>query len=179
MNLFLIGYRGTGKTTVAELLGERIRWPWIDADVEIENRAGQTIADIFVAGGESLFRDIESDVVADLAGRTQMIVALGGGAVLREKNRQVIRAGGKIIWLTANAQAIYERINGDASTRQRRPNLTASGGLREIEELLVVREPIYRSCADLVVSTDGSPPVAVADKIVNWFHSLELGDTVP
>src|SRR5688572_30506661 len=87
MNLFLIGYRGSGKTTVARALGELLRWPWLDADVELERRAGKSIQQIFADDGEGAFRDLESAVVADLARLDRHVLALGGGAVMRDENR--------------------------------------------------------------------------------------------
>ena len=80
MNLTLIGYRATGKTTLARLLAERLGWDWIDADVEIERVAGKTIARIFAEDGEPAFRDIEAGVIAELAGRPNLVIAAGGGA---------------------------------------------------------------------------------------------------
>src|SRR5436190_19410550 len=101
MNLFLIGYRGSGKTTVAAALAQRLGWPWIDADVELERRAGRSIKEIFATEGEAGFRDRESATLANLAQRDGWIVALGGGAVLREQNRQAIAGRGKVVWLRA------------------------------------------------------------------------------
>src|SRR5690349_1810518 len=99
MNLFLIGYRGSGKTTVAAALAERLGWPWIDADVELERRAGKSIKEIFAAEGETGFRDRESATLAELAHRDGWIVALGGGAVLREQNREAVTGRGPVVWL--------------------------------------------------------------------------------
>ena len=166
MNVFLIGYRGTGKSTVARLLAERLGLDWVDADEELESRAGKTIAQIFAEGGEPLFRDWEARVVADLAARENLIVALGGGAVLRKENREAIAGRGKTVWLRASVETIQKRIADDTATVARRPNLTASGGLAEIQELLAVREPLYRACADWTVDTEGKTPEEVADMIV-------------
>lgn len=165
MNLFLIGYRGTGKSTVGRLLAQRLGWPFVDSDDEIERRAGMTIAEIFVSEGESGFRDREADVVIDLAARSHCVVALGGGSVLREENRSAI-AGGRTIWLQAAPETIYQRVHADQSTARRRPNLTTAGGLDEILEILQQREPIYKSCADVIIDTEAKPPEQVADEII-------------
>jgi shikimate kinase len=163
--IFLIGYRGTGKTTVARLLALRLGCDWVDADVEIELRAGKSIAAIFADGGEPAFRDLESQVVADLAKRTDMVIALGGGAILRDDNRHAI-SGGTTIWLKAPAATIVQRLEADPATRGQRPDLTARGGEAEVIELLAQREPIYRQCANLEVDTEGKEPAAVADEIL-------------
>lgn len=163
--IFLIGYRGTGKTTVARLLALRLGCDWVDADVEIELRAGKSIAAIFVDDGEPAFRDLESQVVADLAKRSDTVVALGGGAVMHDDNRRAI-SGGTAIWLKAPAATILERLAADPATPEQRPNLTTRGGEAEVIELLAQREPIYRQCANLEVDTEGKEPAAVADEIL-------------
>src|SRR5262245_25645065 len=102
----LIGYRGTGKTTVAQLLSERIGWNWIDADAALEQRAGQSIREIFQQHGEKAFRDLETETVLDLTQRERLVIALGGGAILREQNFRAIRRG-LVIWLQADPSTIW------------------------------------------------------------------------
>jgi shikimate kinase len=170
MNLVLIGLRGTGKTTVAQLLAQRLGWPWFDADAEIEARAGQTIAAIFAADGEAAFRDLESQIVAELACKPDAVLALGGGAVLRETNRQAIAAQGRVVWLTASPQTMLERIQSDSTTAARRPSLSPVGGITEITATLDAREAIYRACAHLKVDTEGKTPAQVADAILGELH---------
>lgn len=165
-SIALIGYRGTGKTTVAKLLAERLGYDWIDADVEVEQRAGKSIAEIFATTGEESFRDLEAEVVADLCQRERTILALGGGAVLREANQKCLAQCQQIVWLQAAAKTIAERLSSDPTTPGRRPNLTNRGGLHEIEQLLATREPIYRACATLVVDTEGKDPAEIVDEIL-------------
>ncbi|MFM9115953.1 MAG: shikimate kinase, partial [Planctomycetota bacterium] len=100
-NLFLIGYRGTGKSTVARLLAERLSWQAVDADEVLEAQAGRSIQAIFQTAGETTFRDLESQVVAQLAQGERQVVALGGGAVLREQNRVALAGRGVVLWLDA------------------------------------------------------------------------------
>jgi len=166
MNIVLIGYRGTGKTSVARALSDRLDKPWIDADVEIERQAGKSIAEIFAESGESAFRDLESKVVAELAKRDGWILALGGGAILREENRVQIKKAGPAVWLTATAQTIHYRMTGDPTTSGKRPDLTATGGLAEIESLLEVRTPIYEACADICVDTEDKSLDQIADEVI-------------
>jgi shikimate kinase len=165
--IFLIGYRGTGKSTVARRLAGALAYECVDADDQIESRAGKTIAEIFAESGEAAFRDLEARVLADLVGRERVVVSLGGGVVLRPENRTLIRnAASPVVWLTASPQTILDRVAADTTSASRRPNLTAGGGLREIEQLLGRRLPYYRECATLEVDTEARTPEDVADEIV-------------
>ena len=154
MNLLLIGYRGTGKSTVARLVAQRLGWPWLDADVELERRAAKSIAAIFAEDGEPKFRALESQVLAELVQADRHVLALVGGVVLQLQNREVIKRAGPVVCLTAHPETILDRISADPTTAERRPNLT-SGGLEEIRELLANREPLYRECASAAVDTSG------------------------
>jgi shikimate kinase len=166
MNVALIGYRGTGKTTVAAILADKLGWQWFDADAVLETSAGRTIKQIFAAGGESAFRDLEQQTVAELTARDQTIIAFGGGAILRSENRTAIKSRCVTVWLTAAPETLLARIEADATTGERRPKLTAAGGLAEIESLLAVRGPHYRDCADCIVATDGRAPETIAEEII-------------
>ncbi|MEX0978587.1 MAG: shikimate kinase [Pirellulales bacterium] len=170
MNLVLIGMRGTGKSTVARLLAERLAWPWFDADAQIERRAGKPIAAIFADDGEMAFRDWESRVVADLAARDRAVLALGGGAVVRAENRAAIAVLGRVVWLTASPETLLARIEADHSTAARRPNLSAAGGITEIIATLDARRAVYRQCAHLEVDTEGKTPAQVADAIIEQLN---------
>jgi shikimate kinase len=173
MVLTLIGYRATGKTTLARLLAERLGWDWLDADVEIEHRAGKPIAQIFAEDGEPAFRDIEAGVIADLCGWDCLVLAAGGGAPLRSESRQAMRQNGKVIWLTARPETILSRMSADATTAGRRPSLTDKGPLEEIVQLLHGREPIYRESADWAIDTEGKTPDALADEIMKHIGKME------
>lgn len=166
MNLTLVGYRGTGKSTVAALVAARLGWSWVDADVQIESRAGMTIAAIFAEQGEPAFRELEAEVIRDLAARPRLVIAAGGGAVLRADNRRALAEGGKVVWLKAQPETILARLAADVTTARRRPNLSAAGGLEEIVSMLQRRTPLYRSLADLEIDTDGRRPEDIADEIV-------------
>jgi shikimate kinase len=169
--IFLIGYRGTGKSAVARELASRVGFSWIDADEAIEQHAGKSIARVFADDGEPAFRQMESSVLAELASERRTIVALGGGAVLRDENRQAIRTAGSVVWLTASVETILERVAADETTARRRPNLTVAGGRAEIEELLAARTPLYRECATLTVDTEGKTAAEVADEIATSLQS--------
>ena len=173
-NIFLIGYRCTGKTTVAQLLAERLGWDWIDADEVLEARYGATIREIFASEGEVGFRDKEEKIIAELCQLRRHVIATGGGVILRETNRQQMRSAGKVVWLCANAETIWQRLQVDPSTAERRPPLTV-GGLAEIEEALKIRDPIYRGCADFMVLTSYQTPEDVVEAIMvqDWIKLTE------
>jgi shikimate kinase len=164
--LILIGYRGTGKTTVGRLLADRLRWDFADADDHIEAAAGMSIADIFKVEGEAGFREREAAALRSLCERERLVLATGGGAVLRPANRELLRAAGFVAWLTASPETVWKRLQGDPTTTGRRPNLTAGGGLDEVRALTAARHPLYRETADFVADADGPSPEAVADAIL-------------
>jgi shikimate kinase len=164
--LILVGYRGTGKTTVGRLLAGQLGWSFADSDDAIEAAAGKSVADIFAAEGEAGFRDREAAALRELCGRGRYVVATGGGAVLRPANRELLRAGGFVAWLTASPETIRARLEGDPTTAARRPNLTPAGGIEEVRALLAAREPLYREVADFVADADAPSPEAVAAAIL-------------
>ncbi len=166
MPITLIGYRATGKTTLARLLAERLGWDWIDADVEIERRAGKNIALIFAEDGEPAFRDLEAAVIRDLCKREKLVLAAGGGAPLRPESRRAMTESGKVAWLQASPETIFARMTGDPTTVQRRPDLTNKSGLDEIVHLLAQREAIYREAADFAIDTEAKTPVQIRDEIL-------------
>jgi shikimate kinase len=165
MNIALIGYRGTGKSEVARQLALRLGWDWVDADVEVELKAGKSIAAIFADEGELAFRDIEGAVLAELVQRDRAVLALGGGVVLRPANRELLKQSNKVVWLTAEPETIARRLAADAATASRRPNLSAAGGLEEIRRLLAERTPLYRELGDVEIDTENKSPAEVAAEI--------------
>lgn len=172
MNVTLIGYRGAGKSTVAQLVAARLGWSWQDADALLEQQAGRTIREIFASEGEAGFRERETAVIRELSGRDRCVVAAGGGAVLLPENREIMRRSSWVVWLVASPQVIEQRTAADPTTAERRPQLTNRGGLDEIRELLGQREPLYRACADRTVETDDRSPEQIAELIVQAFVDL-------
>ena len=173
MNLYLIGYRGCGKSTIAPLVTEALSssgpsWETVDADDAVEEIAGISIAEIFSKFGEAKFRELESKVIQSLSEQGQLVVSLGGGAPIIETNRRRIGETGKSIWLRAEADLLWRRISADHQSDQQRPDLTSSGGLEEVVQLLEHRNPIYAQCADFTVEIDQQSPVEIAKQIVKW-----------
>lgn len=167
--LFLIGARGTGKTTTARLVADRIAWNWCDADALLEERAGKTIRQIFAEEGEASFRDRESALLQEVAAFQDSVVATGGGVVLRAENRALLGRG-VVVWLSAPADVLWRRLQHDATTLERRPNL-GEGGLAEVAEVVRARTPLYEACADWRIETDGLTPEEVAERIVAWIQA--------
>jgi len=171
MILTLIGYRATGKSTLAQPLAERLGWSWVDADVELERRAGRTIREIFDTNGEPEFRRLERETLVDLLSKDRLVVAAGGGAVLNPDTRQDFKDAGPVVWLKASVDTIEQRLYGDETTVERRPNLTSSGGREEIERLLSEREPVYSDTATLTIQTDeplpGQADIPTIDQLVD------------
>jgi shikimate kinase len=164
--IYLIGYRGAGKTTVGRLLAVRLGWAFVDADDVLEERAGRSIAAIFAAEGEAGFRDREAANLSDLAQLERHVIATGGGIVLRPENRRLLRDSGHCVWLTGGPATLYGRLQGDPTTRARRPALTGLPGPAEVERLLGEREPFYREVAHSVVATEQQSPEAVVSAIL-------------
>jgi shikimate kinase len=146
MSALLIGYRGSGKTTIGKKLADRLWQPFVDVDELIVKEAGKSIKDIFEQEGESSFRDLEEKAVQQAIAMPEHVVALGGGSVLREANRSAIKASGrKVIYLKCTPAELHKRISSDPETAAMRPSLTHLGGsVQEIEKLLAEREPLYR-----------------------------------
>lgn len=167
MVITLIGYRGTGKSTLARALGARLGWASIDADDQIEAIAGKSIDRIFAEDGEAEFRRLERETMQRLlSSGDPLIVAAGGGAILDEQTRLQMQQAGPVIWLTASVETILARISKDATTASRRPKLTAQGGRAEIEQLLAQREPLYRQTASLIVDTQRRTIDEIASEIL-------------
>jgi shikimate kinase len=170
--IFLIGYRGSGKSSVGRILAERLGWAWLDADAVLEQRHGRTIRQIFTEDGEAVFREMEAAILGEHCLLKRHVVATGGGVILREENRKRVKQSGTVFWLTADAATLWRRLQADNSTPDRRPNLT-TGGITEIEALLRAREPFYAECAHFVEDTAARSPEDVAEAILKAFQLFD------
>ena len=170
-NIYLIGYRGTGKSTVAPLVAKRLGAPWsaLDLDIELEARAGRSITRVFEEEGEAGFRERERLLLEEVAAFERRVVATGGGIIGMRENRDRLRCG-FVVWLTAVPESISRRLDLDHATIRSRPNLTARGGLEEIRELLAAREPYYRELARLKLATDTASPAELAKAVADAFR---------
>ena len=165
MNIFLIGYRCTGKTTVGRALAERLGMEFIDADDYLVAKAGKTIKQIFADDGEKAFRDLEEQCLVEIAGRDNQVIAAGGGAVLRRSNVECMKRAGTVVLLEADADTIYRRITGDPKTDAQRPNLTNKPQFDEIVHLLGYRKPFYDAAAEFVFDSSRLTPRQIVDEI--------------
>lgn len=148
-NLFLVGPMGAGKTTIGRHLAEILSWPFVDSDHEIETRTGASIPWIFDVEGEEGFRKREEQMIAELSKRQHIVLATGGGAVLREANRQYLQQRGTVIYLETPVSMQLERTAHDKN----RPLLQTADPQQRLTELLKIRDPLYRKIAHLIVPT--------------------------
>lgn len=149
-NIYLVGLMGAGKTTIGRSLAKRLGSSFVDTDKEIESRTGVSIPTIFEIEGEDGFRKRESQIIAEMAAKRGLVVATGGGGVLRPENRANMRASGLVIYLNVPPQTLWERTRHDRN----RPLLQVADPLLKLTQLFAVRDPLYREVASLVV--DGS-----------------------
>jgi len=165
-HIYLIGYRGSGKTSVGRILGKLLQMPVLDSDDWLEQHTAKSIRDIFASDGELHFRMLETNAIKTLSRLpVPHVFSLGGGAVVRGENVDMIHQSGWVVWLKASPVQLYSRIHSDHSTADRRPALTTLSGLDEIESLLTFRSPIYASAANLSIETDDRTAADIAEEI--------------
>lgn len=167
MNLVLIGYRGTGKSTVAVLLAERLGLRHVSMDSEIAKKADMSIPEIVEKYGWTKFRDLESELTRELACQDGLVIDTGGGVIERQENVKELQANALVFWLKASVNVISSRIQGDSS----RPALTdGKTFLEEVAEVLAKREPAYKAAAHHVIDTDHISPGQIADTVVEMWN---------
>lgn len=167
-NLFLIGPMGAGKSTIGRHLAELLNKDFRDSDSEIEKRTGAGIPLIFEIEGETGFRARESSILDDLTRLSNTVLATGGGAVLSEDNRKILRERGVVVYLHAPLETLLQRTRRD----RHRPLLQTTDRRRTLEDILKAREPVYRQAADMVIETSHRSPVSVAREIARKLESL-------
>lgn len=164
-NIVLVGFMGTGKTSVGQKLAARLQMPMIDTDDIIVEDSGMDIPDIFARYGEAHFRDLESAAVRKAANLENHVISTGGGVVLRESNLEMLKRSGPVFCLTATSEEIWRRVGGETH----RPLLQAPNPLGHIEQMLIERHPFYAR-ADYEIPTTGLSIKAVTDKIIEIFQ---------
>jgi shikimate kinase len=171
LNLYLAGLRGSGKTTIARLVGDQLALPVIDLDALIAVRAGLSVSEFISALGEPDFRRIEAEVLREVSAGSSQAVSLGGGTCIAAANRQLIRSTGRTVWLTASAETLWRRISRDPATPGQRPRLGFAEGPAGLTEMLAVRRDGYAACAGLVLDTEPSSPEEVAALVCRWWRN--------
>ena len=159
---------GAGKSTIGRLLAKELRVPFKDSDKEIEQRTGADIPWIFDVEGEAGFREREQAVIVELCELDGMVLATGGGAVMRAENRAALRRGGRVVYLHATVEQQIDRTSRDRN----RPLLRNADPGKLLRELLAVRDPLYREIADIIVETDERPPRLVVQEILERLEAL-------
>ena len=164
-NIILEGFMGSGKSTVSEILSDKLDLELIDTDEAIEEAEGRKISDIFEQDGEEAFRDMETGLVEMMVSdhMRETVISLGGGLPVREKNRELLKKVGKVVYLRTAPETVYDRLKGDDT----RPLLKSEDPLSRIKELQDKRGKIYEEAADIIIDTDGKTPAEVADEIIS------------
>lgn len=161
-NIFLVGPMGAGKTTIGKQLAAAKDLDFYDSDHEIEARTGVTIPHIFDIEGEEGFRRREEDMIDELTQKQNIVLATGGGAVIREINRQRLKSRGTVIYLYADIEQLLERTSRDKN----RPLLQTDNPRQKLEELMATRDPLYREVADLIINTEEQVVGSVVNHIL-------------
>jgi shikimate kinase len=165
MNIILIGYRASGKTSAGRELARLLGRPFFDTDRMIFGKTGRTIREIVEKSGWQAFREVEKTVIAELSGLDEVVIAAGGGAVMDPENVAMLEERGRFIWLQADARILALRMSRDRTGEAQRPSLTGVGTLMEVERVLAKRLPVYRAVADVVVDTAGKESTGIAAEI--------------
>ena len=166
VNLALIGFMGTGKTTVGRLVAEQLHFDFLDTDELIQSRTGRSITEIFAKDGEPAFRSLERDAVESLAQRERTIIATGGGLPTNHGNLARLKAHALVVCLWASPEKIWERVKNQTH----RPLLHDPDPQKKIRELLAAREPFYKQ-ADVLVNTDTRSLREVVQQVAHHFRS--------
>lgn len=170
MKIVLVGYRGSGKTTIGKLLAQKLGWRYFSTDDEIVRRMGMSIPEIVEKYGWDKFRDVESEVAKEVGDMEEVVVDTGGGIVLRDINREHLRRNSIVIFLSAPPQVLAERIMHD---KNRPPLKEGKSHWEEVEEVLRERLPFYRSIMDIEISTFRHTPHEVCEKIITFLENFK------
>ena len=162
---------GSGKSTVARTLSRRLELPLADSDQVIEQRLGCAIRDYFAERGAAAFRDVEAQVIAELTQGPALVLATGGGAVLRAANRQRLRERGTVIYLRSSPEALFRRLRNDT----KRPLLQVADPLKRLKTMYAERDPLYRECAHFVIDTHGSSLSMLVNRIMMQLELAQPG----
>lgn len=167
-NIALIGFMGTGKTTISKALSKITGFQEIDVDEYIVKKSGRSISDIFEKEGEDYFRKLETEALKEISQESGQIISCGGGAVLRDENVEILKSGGVIVLLTATPETIFDRVKDHTH----RPILNSDMSLSHVKELMEKREPRYQSVADVKISVDANDRILTCYQIITNLEEL-------
>lgn len=174
MNIYLTGYRCTGKTSLGKKLAESMGIHFIDADVYLTDKYNTTISDMVSSHGWDYFREKEGTILKEISSLENHVIATGGGVILRKENVTLMKETGIVIWLRATPETIKKRIVQDETTEDSRPSLTSRGLLDEIEETLNQRSPIYEESMNFAIDTDSMAISTLHSMIVKQLKDRNL-----
>jgi shikimate kinase len=183
-HLVMVGYRGAGKSSVGKILAKILGLDYVDTDIAIQEKSGHSIREIFEKAGEAHFRDMETAILEETLEQMQQIapsvIATGGGMVMRQENRRILKLLGPVIWLKVSPELAIDRILSDRLTGDQRPALTDQNFSEEVRAMIAWRNPYYAACSDKTIDNDrsGVSTEKIADQIVGqlrqslWYSDL-------
>jgi shikimate kinase len=172
-NIVLIGFMGSGKSSIGRHVASRLGFQFVDTDALLVDRDGREIAEIFAQDGEARFREMETSVLESLTPRNRCVISTGGGVVVREENRPLLRTLGFTVWLTASEEVIFERV----SRNNKRPLLHTPNPRETVAQLLATRRPWYAETAQFTLDTSAMAHGEAADAVVAEARRAFLWDT--
>lgn len=169
-NVYLIGCRAVGKSSIGKMLAQKLSYVYLDTDAMITENHGQSVAEIVEADGWRKFREYEEDVLQELQNRRQCVVATGGGAIVHSELWPHLKKKGSVIWLTAGLDVLCSRIRGDQQTDALRPSLTGNDVCQELEDILAERSPLYEAAADYTIDTGAMDITSAVSEIEDFLR---------
>lgn len=168
-NIILIGFMGTGKSTVSEYLSRMFAMRVVEMDQVIAEREGMSIPEIFAVYGEEYFRDLETALLVEMQSHKNTVISCGGGAVLRKRNVAEMKKSGKVVLLTASPEVVYERVKDSDG----RPVLNGRKNVKEIRDLMEQRREKYEAAADIVIHTDHKTVPEICEELIRRLTRME------
>lgn len=175
MNIVLIGYRCSGKTAVGRALAKGLGCRFVDTDMEIEVYVRTSIDQLIARYGWDYFREIEEKVIKRVSGKDRLVIAAGGGSIMRKTNRTFLKRKGWVVWLQGHIEVLKKRMKKEESEGKLRPPLTGPDALGEIEQVMKSRQKLYEGMADLIVDTTDSDIPQVVNIIDSALAGMERG----
>lgn len=170
MNIVLIGYRCSGKTRVGKVLAEALGWDMVDTDALIEDQAGWSIETLVAQEGWGRFRDLEKAVIKDVSEKDRLIVATGGGIITNQENVKNLKKKGFLVWLKADPHVLKARMEKEQAMGHIRPSLTGRDSLEEIQDVLNLRNPLYKNAGDMELDTGRLSIQEISDRIIQYLR---------